>query len=59
MNVVWLAAKAALKSIFVKVVSEKFFVWAFFWAGDMIVSSTKTPHDDAWLKKVKETYEQG
>lgn len=39
--------------------SEKLIEWALFKIADVIVASTKTPHDDAFLEKLKEAYEQG
>jgi hypothetical protein len=47
---------AVLKRILLKVASEKFFEWAFFWAAGMLVESTKTDKDDAFLAKAKEIY---
>ena len=57
MTAVWLGVMSAIKSILLKVLSEKFFVWLFFWAAGMLVDSTKTTKDDEFLKKVKELYD--
>ena len=57
MQVIWLAVIGALKNIFLKVVSEKFFEWLFFWAAQNLVDSTKTTKDDEFLAKAKELYE--
>lgn len=48
----------ALKGIVVSVFTEKFFVWLFFFAGEMIVKKTPTKIDDQFLEKAKELYEQ-
>lgn len=47
------------KSIIIKLASEAFLEWLFFWVAEMIVESTKTTKDDEFLKKVKEIHEQG
>ena len=57
MSAIWLAFVSALKNIFLKVVSEKFFEWLFFWAAKSLVESTKTTKDDEFLAKTKELYE--
>lgn len=59
MTTVWLALISAFKNILLKVVSEKFFTWAIFKLADLLVESTKTPHDDEWLAKIKELVEEG
>ena len=56
---IWLALVSVVKNIFLKVVSEAFFEWLFFWAARMLVDSTKTTKDDEFYFKVKELYEQG
>lgn len=56
---IWLAIVSVIKNIFLKVVSEAFFEWLFFWAARMLVDSTKTTKDDEFYFKVKELYEQG
>ena len=57
MQVIWLALMGALKNIFLKGVSEKFFEWLFFWEAKGLVESTKTTEDDEFLAKAKEIYE--
>lgn len=51
---------AALRTIGLKLVSammaKPFLEWALFWVLDLIVLSTKTPHDDLWLEKTKTAY---
>ena len=56
---IWLGMLNVIKNIVLKVLSEKFFEWLFFWAARMLVESTKTNKDDEFLEKVKEIYEQG
>jgi hypothetical protein len=58
MSGIWLGVVSALKSILLKVLSEKFFVWLFFWASKALVENTKTPHDDEFLKKIKELHDE-
>lgn len=43
-----------LKGILLKLASEAFLEWLFFWAADLLVESTKTKRDDKFLAKVKE-----
>ncbi len=57
MSGIWLALVSALKNIFLKVVSEKFFEWLFFWSAKSLVESTKTTKDDEFLAKATELYE--
>ena len=59
MTAIWLGLVSAIKNILLKVVSQAFFEWLFFWAARMMVESTKTTKDDEFLEKVKELYEQG
>lgn len=56
MSAIALAAVTIIKRIVLKVASEKFFEWLFFWAAKMLVESTKTDKDDAFLAKAKEIY---
>ena len=56
MQAIWLGLMGALKNIFMKVVSEKFFEWLFFWSAKALVDSTKTTKDDEFLGKVEELY---
>lgn len=51
-----LAALSVLKKILLSLLSEAFLEWLFFWAGQMLVDSTKTTKDDEFLRKVKEVY---
>lgn len=50
----------ALKSFGTKLlwsmVTEKMVEWMFFKVAQMVVSHTKTPHDDEWLAKIEESY---
>lgn len=48
----------ALRKILLKTLTEKLFIWMFFWAAGMIVEHTKTKLDDEFLKKVKEIYDE-
>ena len=43
-------------NLLVSMASEKVIEWAFFYFGEKIVKSTKTPHDDAFLESIKENY---
>ncbi|MGI2106781.1 hypothetical protein [Shewanella frigidimarina] len=43
--------------LLVSLASEQLIEWAFFKICDSVVKSTKTPHDDEWFLKIKETYE--
>jgi hypothetical protein len=43
--------------LLVSLASEQLIEWAFFKICDAVVKSTKTPHDDEWFQKIKETYE--
>lgn len=52
-----LAAKKLLTQIAISMIGERFLEWAFFNIAEKIVKSTETPHDDEWLKKIKEAYE--
>lgn len=56
MNIGYVALKV-LKSILLSMLSEAFLKWLFFWAGQMLVDSTKTTKDDEFLAKVKEVYD--
>lgn len=52
-----LAAKKLLTQIAVSLIGEKFLEWAFFNIAEKIVKSTETKHDDEWLTKIKEAYQ--
>lgn len=56
MNLISLAAKKLLTKLAMTLISEKFMEWAFFNIAEKIVKSTETPHDDEWLKKIKDSY---
>ena len=56
MKAILLALVSTLKKIFLKIVSEKFFEWLFFWSAKSLVSSTKSTKDDEFLAKVEEIY---
>ena len=58
MTSIWLAFIGALKSIFLKVVSQKFFEWLFFWAVKRLVEHTKTKVDDEFLKQIEAIYNE-
>jgi hypothetical protein len=54
-----MGALNVLKNILLRMASEAFFEWLFFWAAKMLVESTKTTKDDEFFKQVKKAYEQG
>jgi hypothetical protein len=58
MTGILMGALNVLKNILLKMASEVFFEWLFFWAARMLVESTKTTKDDEFFAKVKEIYEQ-
>ena len=58
MPVILVVVLGALKRVLLKVLTEKLFIWMFFWAAGMLVAHTKTKHDDEFLAKVKEIYEE-
>lgn len=53
-----MVAKKLLAKFAVALISEKFLEWAFFNIAEKIVKSTATEHDDKWLEKFKEIYEE-
>ena len=59
MTVVWLGVVSAFKKILLKILTEKFFTWLFFWSAKQLVLSTKTTKDDEFYNEVKRLYEQG
>ena len=59
MNLFILAVKSLVTKFAVSLISEKFLEWAFFSIADRIVLTTETDHDDKWLAKFKEVYEDG
>ena len=38
--------------------TEQMIKWSFFKVADAIVKSTATPHDDEWIAKIKQLYEE-
>ena len=56
MHILLIALKSILTKIFLSMASEKVLEWLLFWTVDMIVKSTKTPHDDELAHKVKAAY---
>lgn len=58
MTLLVMTAKKMLAKLAISLISEKFIEWAFFNLAEKIVKSTATPHDDEWLKKIKESYEE-
>ena len=54
MNTAFTMILNVLGSMATKLLSEKFFKWAILWGAKRYVQSTKTPHDDAWFKKIEE-----
>jgi hypothetical protein len=58
MTAIWAGLLAAIKSIFLKVVSQRFFEWLFFWSVKALVEHTKTPLDDEFYKEAKRVYDE-
>ncbi|MGL5014612.1 MAG: hypothetical protein ACRC6V_10035 [Bacteroidales bacterium] len=58
MNIFALSAKKLLANIAISLISEKFLEWAFFNIAEKIVKSTETKHDDEWLAKIKEAFQE-
>lgn len=50
--------KKVAAKVAVSLISEKFLEWALFNIAEKIVKSTATPHDDEWLAKIKEAYNE-
>lgn len=52
----------AAGSFFIKMLtsfaSEKFIKWVFFYTAEQVVKSTKTDHDNKFLEKAKQAYEE-
>lgn len=59
MPAIWLGVVGAIKNILLKVLSQNFFEWLFFWAAESLAASTKNKLDDEFIRKAKELYEQG
>ena len=51
------AATSFLIKMVMSLATERFIKWLFFYVGEQIVKSTKTDHDDLFLAKIKEAYE--
>lgn len=50
------ALMSILTRIFMAAASEKMIEWLLFRIADEVVKSTKTPHDDEFLKEIKAAY---
>ena len=50
------ALMSVLTRIFMAAATEKMVEWLLFKVADSIVKSTTTPHDDEFLKEIKEIY---
>lgn len=54
------AILSALRAIFIKLIAtmatKPLLEWLLFWVAEAIVKSTKTPHDDVFVAKLKEAY---
>lgn len=48
---------AVLTKIVMATASKSVIEWFLFYVASAIVTSTKTPHDDIFYKKIKEAYE--
>lgn len=51
------ALGAIVTKLFAALATEVLLEWMLFKAAEALVKSTKTPYDDAWLAKFKESYE--
>ena len=58
MNIAIQLLLKTLKTILLKVAGEKLITWMLFWSAQLLVESTKTKHDDVFLAKVKEIYDE-
>ena len=52
------AAGVVLTKLFTTFASEEMLEWLLFKAAESFVKSTKTPCDDEWLRKFKESYKE-
>lgn len=52
------AATAFFLKMVMSLATERFIKWLFFYVGEQIVKSTKTNHDDLFLAKIKEVYDE-
>ena len=57
LSVLGKATVAFFIKLIMSLATEKFIAWLFFYIGEQIVKSTKTDHDDLFLAKIKEAYE--
>ena len=51
-------AIAVLLKVITAMASEQLMKWVFFRIAEEIVKRTDTPHDDAFLEKIKQEYER-
>lgn len=51
------ALGAIVTKLFATLATEVLLEWMLFKAAEALVKSTKTPYDDEWLAKFKESYE--
>lgn len=58
LSVLGKATMAFLLKLVMSLATEVFIKWMFFYVGEQIVKSTKTPQDDIFLKQIKDCYEQ-
>lgn len=58
-QVLFKAATKVAMNIIMSMASEKFIEWLMFYVAEHIVKTSKTKHDDKFLKEVKESYEKG
>ena len=52
------AATAFFLKMVMSLATERFIKWLFFYVGEQIVKSTNTNHDDLFLAKIKEVYDE-
>lgn len=61
MKAVFLGLLSALGQFLIKMLTslagEAFMKWLFFYSAEVIVKQTDTPHDNAFLEKIKEVFE--
>lgn len=46
-------------TLLTRLCSKAMIEWAFFKIAQSVVETTKTPHDDEWLEKIREVYFEG
>ena len=54
MPMLLLLLQKTVGSMLIKMATQSMLEWVLLWVADMIVESTKTPHDDRLLKQIKE-----